>query len=96
MKIVSLLIVSPFIISTIFAYDNPYRPYMPKDDPKMQKYQDNARDLYEFSEKHKGVHGEIKKNTYGNGYTYRDNSGRVVQFQEKPYGLGGYDVYSNE
>ena len=40
------------------------------------------------------VRGEFRKNDIGSGYSYRDSSGRNMEYHPNPY--GGYDVYSNE
>ncbi len=43
-----------------------------------------------------GRKGELRRNSIGQGYTYRDNTGAVTEYQPRSYGLGGYDVYSNQ
>lgn len=49
------------------------------------------------SQKRGTVRGELRKNEIGGGYTYKDTTGRVVEYHERSSAHGGgYDVYSNE
>lgn len=100
----AMLAVTLMVANAVFAYYTPYGTN--SDNSKAAKYYRGEISADEYvdslgvprtsSQNHGTVHGELRKNDIGNGYTYKDTTGRHMEFHERPFGLSGYDVYSNE
>lgn len=100
MKKLFFIFMSAFIANNAFGYiggynENSMSSKFYRGEISKDEYLDHLGVPKNNNDVRGSVHGELKKNQYGEGYTYRDNTGLEMEFHKKQFGLEGYDIYSN-